>query len=889
MKTSAAVAVMFTFSFGSAMAAAPSSATNAAAYTEAVDYALTVAGTTYDKAVADGLKVPTNLTVSAEAWAAVKANYLEIIKASIELDSAGNFPAEFSNAETILAKKMNTESTAYALFGHKDWYASGVATINSQDGLINKAAKAEYKIQLDEAYDLIANKIDLAAYSGDTLKAVKAELVNIERELNKTVDGVASQGQGQGLKPYTDASVTADDIKNIYIKHVTPGVAGGAMAKVAKEYWNETVGGVTTNDSGTKYETGLYLLRGYDTDADKAAGKDISDAQKASLKAIIAKNAATYLSSAANQTTVGKEIAAAYQTVLNYLIDEGVFDATNTFEYTLTNGALKDYRNAVKDVDELKAFASKYAAERNAEGTLVRDAKEVQDIVDAATLDIYVAAVRATGVTTPGYTAPTDRAPYTLVTAKTAIVNATVASATESFNFDKKVAVEAAKAQAEAYAEDCYALEAKQVDSVLATAVDAFEAATKAAEIEQAQYNFERALKAIKKKTAIDAAFDVAPIQTEIAAQATVAKTYIDYVNTGKTSYAADRILYTDLQQIKDMLEDYYIEQGARTAAEVKAMALDAAAIAAMLPTTESKAAALKAAEDAVKALPQPSKVTVADQSAIESAIALVEAAKDAGNTVGSSYTTKLSNCIDMLENALKTELLKEYAKADKADKAALRAVQGKIDEFNKLYKEGGVLEENENDGPFAISGIQTNLNKIMEAEKKAVIDAINALPINVTEADKAQVEAARKLYDAYVADWTKYTAEAHNAASDITNFRTLALAEATLGLNAEDPAMAVKAFKIKASSKATKGAMTIKWRVIDGDKSAAAGYQVWRSTKANKGFKKMITTKKMTYKNTKNLKKGTTYYYRVRAYARTAEGKLVFSDYSNKAYRKAK
>ena len=97
-----------------------------------------------------------------------------------------------------------------------------------------------------------------------------------------------------------------------------------------------------------------------------------------------------------------------------------------------------------------------------------------------------------------------------------------------------------------------------------------------------------------------------------------------------------------------------------------------------------------------------------------------------------------------------------------------------------------------------------------------------------------------------------------------------------------------VEAIKIKVSSKATKGAMTIKWRVIGGNKDAAAGYQVWRSTKANKGFKKMITTKKMTYKNTKGLKKGTTYYYRVRAYARV-DGKLYFSDYSNKAYRKAK
>ena len=81
---------------------------------------------------------------------------------------------------------------------------------------------------------------------------------------------------------------------------------------------------------------------------------------------------------------------------------------------------------------------------------------------------------------------------------------------------------------------------------------------------------------------------------------------------------------------------------------------------------------------------------------------------------------------------------------------------------------------------------------------------------------------------------------------------------------------------------------MTIKWRVVGGDKSAAQGYQVKRSTKLKSGFKTMIKTTKMTYKNTKSLKKGVTYYYKVRAYAKV-DGKLYFSDWSNKAYRKAK
>ena len=96
-----------------------------------------------------------------------------------------------------------------------------------------------------------------------------------------------------------------------------------------------------------------------------------------------------------------------------------------------------------------------------------------------------------------------------------------------------------------------------------------------------------------------------------------------------------------------------------------------------------------------------------------------------------------------------------------------------------------------------------------------------------------------------------------------------------------------VEALKIKASSKATKGAITVKW-TVKGDKTAADGYQIWKSTKKNAGFKKMFTTKKLTYKNTKGLKKGTRYYYKVRAY-KVVDGKTYYSDWSNKAYRVAK
>ena len=220
------------------------------------------------------------------------------------------------------------------------------------------------------------------------------------------------------------------------------------------------------------------------------------------------------------------------------------------------------------------------------------------------------------------------------------------------------------------------------------------------------------------------------------------------------------------------------------------------------------------------------------------------------------------------LEKEAMDEIVKAIEKDGKVtldDRANVEALVKAMDAYNDLYPEYAALQ---------IAEYKTAKNfeeLIFNLDVDAANKLIAALPAYGVSA--AQIKAAK---DAVAALGFKGICKL-----DPTMVTKLNRLEASIGYE-------VEAIKIKASSKATKGAMTIKWRVVGGNKDAAAGYQVWRSTKANKGFKKMITTKKMTYKNTKNLKKGTRYYYRVRAYAEV-DGKVYFSDYSNKAYRKAK
>lgn len=115
-------------------------------------------------------------------------------------------------------------------------------------------------------------------------------------------------------------------------------------------------------------------------------------------------------------------------------------------------------------------------------------------------------------------------------------------------------------------------------------------------------------------------------------------------------------------------------------------------------------------------------------------------------------------------------------------------------------------------------------------------------------------------------------------------HFSTYALAEKT----AADKVMKQTQAKLKAGvaktkilslkGKPTKGKVSLTWKKSNSGYKVD-GYQIWRSTKSTKGYVKYFTTKNLKYTNTKNVKRGTSYYYKITGY-RVVDGKTFYTPY---------
>lgn len=147
-------------------------------------------------------------------------------------------------------------------------------------------------------------------------------------------------------------------------------------------------------------------------------------------------------------------------------------------------------------------------------------------------------------------------------------------------------------------------------------------------------------------------------------------------------------------------------------------------------------------------------------------------------------------------------------------------------------------------------------IQDILEQARKDIAEAKSADEINAIEAEvKAEIDKIK-------------TAEEKALIADVEDTR----------------------FKARSKMTVLKGktAIRVTWNVptgLDFD-----GYDIFRSTKRNSGYgkKPFFTTKKTSYTNNKDLKEGTTYYYKVRAFKYVNDEK-VYTQWSHKAWRTVK
>ena len=829
------IAVMFTFSFGSAFADVSTGLSDA------------------QQAVYDAAVGPSNAILNAKfetAWSKIATHNLTEGTAAYTVT-----PKAYAELKADALKAVTDSLYAAAQNGQNQAYLDNLLTADAiqttiDTALIAKISQAQFAIDYATEVAKLAT-VDTSVYAKKADAEAKiAEVKAAAAAIANTID--------------SDSSMTACVLAWIDVNKLISDDLGTGAASLIKKV-NYVVDGETIF-------AGVYELRDTATwkkvatsEADKAA----EAAKKAALKAVVAQNVAEYQRDAG--VSANATLIAAYTEGYGVVIDEKVVTDAAAIApvsaFDPTSGAYRELVGNYGKIQELVAYAEKYKAEKDADGNLVRNAEAIDKIVAAAKKAAYSDATVAWAG---------------LDAAKTQIAGTTIDSAAKGLAYAK----ENAKALAKDFVDDNYYYPAEQakVDEILAEFNAKVDAATTTTEITKATTGlyavYFAKLDAVKTKSEVNDDLDGKTAYTNAANALT---TYVNYYNG--TVDAGKKL---DVAAIEDLLDEFYGENGARTEAAMKALKDNIIGLVDKLPTADAQAAAKKAAIDAINAI--PATITLADEAAIQAAVNAVDAYEDLyGTQLPTASADALATAKAALGTAYKVDLYKKAAAVDKADKAAVKAL---IAEFDAADNNDCVTGMN-----LATNSVYDSLDKALTAirtnEKNAVVKAINAIPVNVTEADKAQVEAARALYDTYVAEYTDYSCETWgeeasglncNAANDFTAiYRDLALAEAALGLNDPDPEENAKAYvqnlSIKARSvKTSKGVkITIKADVQQLlDDGFTVEYRFYRSTKSNKNFgKPMIVKSTNTYTNTKGVK-GTRYYYKAKIVVKNAAGEVV-------------
>ena len=322
----------------------------------------------------------------------------------------------------------------------------------------------------------------------------------------------------------------------------------------------------------------------------------------------------------------------------------------------------------------------------------------------------------------------------------------------------------------------------------------------------------------------------------------------------------------------------WYIAKGAETKKEAEAMYKDACAVIdgyKTLTTLKSDAAAVTAK---IAALPAAKNVTLADKAAIIDAYDAYDALGETAqryvtNKVTLDAAVKAVEPLDAYDVKAKAVALPNPALVTIADKEAVKAAKAAYDAYKntKAYTSKTL--------PSTPYNFDTALNNIKNAEAKAIKTAYDALDAKyvsntLTAEDKEAVDALQKAIANYIDEYSE-------APSTINEMDVARLAAAVDALApkfgdaeakayVQDLAVTVRTAKVGKKVKVTVNAdvQTLT------DNGFTVEYKFYKSTKKSSGYKNTVNKTANTYTNT-NPVKGKNY-YKVKLVVKNADGAVV-------------
>ena len=933
-----ALSVVFTYTVGTAFAAAAPYDTAKYTYSQAMaelenvaskaikstSDAMTAALTTYASHPTTYTDASGNGTYSTDA---AKAVYQEI----------------YNDAETAIKKQLDEQKTAlyeyskanpnvdeFNINDYVDKINAEILTVAAYTGaadLTDKLSKAEVTIKKADLLKTL-NAIDLSVYSKDVASGESKSNYEYASELiTKAIAAVEAQTA-------TDSAATNNPVINRLGWIYTPGIGVAEPKGLLYTNTGNTVFGVAftiLNSDGTVKYYGLKDIpttSGEVVEANKleyAKAKTLSEVlgyltadKEKYLDDYTAKLFAENQKANPNATTIADleekiaEVKEAYDAtveVVTYLVNNatkvsqlGTFSNKNVWqgnnwkrgERYSTGRPFEDYYIEPSDATYAAGFYAKDAVKRVA---LVKEAKENAELLKASigidgttVVEIETALENAIDKIYRGLKNDASLGNYNAYENLYHYVEESLIAKSGSTVKVNGITYPAIAAWTDNLTTK---YDAAKQDEVEAVQTDAKSAVRAAASVEDANKAF---LDAYAKLQAIPTAqqhkndFTLASgaytkaynnAKKEIAAEAAAKIAALEKLGTatGYETYTSGNKLDTLVKQYTDELYTKCFN-----AEEIAAKLAEAKNEIANLKTDKELAAEATAINTEVAAL--PNEATTADKDAVLAAYDKVLAHNeycdlvDSTNKVSYEKVERLANVIENAEAKAITDAINAINKGDnkatlseKADVEALRTAWDAYVDVWYDYDDVTTLDYDKIEAQ--VSAFERNIEV---AERDEVVKMIAKLPAN--GADAAAVKAARDAFNALSREM-QHSIQCKDGGY-YAYYSKLVDAEKLVISN-------VESLKITASSTAKKGSITVKW-TVKGDASAADGYQIYRSVKKNSGFgtKPIFTTAKQTYKNTKSLKKGTRYYYKVRAY-KVVDGVKYYSDWSNKAYRIAK